>query len=297
MANELQYFGDLTETGSSVSARVYDGVGAQVGAAVTMSEVGATAIFMGDMPTASAGSYGVRFLSGSSLLASGTIHWDGTAEINLTTIGALIECVLADSNELLTNQGNFSTATGFATPANVTAAQSAIIAEVQQSEAGVIAALPGAAPTAAQIYTEFTSGSNENAFKADVSSLATSSEIAALNDPTAAQIATAVEAAIINEGDGQQVIDAIVQAVGNENVTASTIAAAVWSATTRTVTGGQVDTIAGTVSTLDALDAAQDVQHALTQAAIGGTLDANLVSVNGVAVDGAGTAADPFGPA
>ena len=90
------------------------------------------------------------------------------------------------------------------------------------------------APTAADIYTYFTSLGREAIFQADVSALAlqttltaVQSAIGALNDisaadvtaavPTANQIAVAVEAAIIDEGDGQQVIDAILQ-VFNANL-------------------------------------------------------------------------------
>ena len=47
-------------------------------------------------------------------------------------------------------------------------------------------------PTAAAIYSEFTSGSNENAFKADVSSLATSAEVSALNNLSSSDVAAAV---------------------------------------------------------------------------------------------------------
>lgn len=49
-----------------------------------------------------------------------------------------------------------------------------------------------AAPTAAAIYTEFTTGANEDVFKADVSALATSASIAALNDLSSADVTAAV---------------------------------------------------------------------------------------------------------
>lgn len=52
-----------------------------------------------------------------------------------------------------------------------------------------------AAPTAAAIYTEFTNGSNEDVFKADVSALATSASIAALNDLSSADVTAAVPTA------------------------------------------------------------------------------------------------------
>lgn len=50
----------------------------------------------------------------------------------------------------------------------------------------------GTAPTASEIYTEFTTGSNADAFKANVSSLATSSEVSSLNDLSASDVASAV---------------------------------------------------------------------------------------------------------
>ena len=46
----------------------------------------------------------------------------------------------------------------------------------------------GGGSTAAEIYTYFTDGSREDAFKADVSALATSAEVTALNDITAADV-------------------------------------------------------------------------------------------------------------
>jgi len=42
--------------------------------------------------------------------------------------------VLADTDELQTNQGNWTTATGFSTPTDVTNSQSAIVAEVNANE-------------------------------------------------------------------------------------------------------------------------------------------------------------------
>jgi len=59
--------------------------------------------------------------------------------------------ILADTNELQGNQGQWLTATGFSTH------------------------------SAADVYSEFTAGSNEDAFKADVSSLATSSDLATVD--------------------------------------------------------------------------------------------------------------------
>jgi hypothetical protein len=57
---------------------------------------------------------------------------------------------------------------------------------------GTDSAYTGTPPTEAQIYAEFVSGSNENAFKADVSALATSAEVSALNNLSSSDVAAAV---------------------------------------------------------------------------------------------------------
>ena len=111
MSNELQYYGDpVVDTGLTVVARVYNSSGVQVGSDVATTEVGALAIYRGDMPVAIDGEYGVRFFSGTLLLGQETISWDGTAE---------------------------RTILGNATPTNVTDAQTAIIAQVDANEAKI----------------------------------------------------------------------------------------------------------------------------------------------------------------
>lgn len=87
MPNELQYYGDpVVDTGLTVVARVYNSSGVQVGSDVATTEVGALAIYRGNMPVAIDGEYGVRFFSGTLLLGQSNIIWDGTAEkINAST--------------------------------------------------------------------------------------------------------------------------------------------------------------------------------------------------------------------
>lgn len=86
MSNELQYYGDTSlESGLTVTAKVYDSAGAQVGGTVSCSEVGSLAIYLGNMPSASAGVYGVRFFNGTNLLGQGKIEWDGDTEITTPT--------------------------------------------------------------------------------------------------------------------------------------------------------------------------------------------------------------------
>lgn len=221
MASELNYFGKLTETGLTVTAKVYDSGGVQVGADINCAEAGALSIYIGDMPTVIVGQYGVRFFNGLVILGQGFINWDGTKEIDfnldatvssrlasadyvqadnasiaaikaktdtlvntdltgialsseisalndfdptLDTVArvtlvdttttntdmrgtdgantivpdnASITSILADTNELQLNQGNFATATGFATPLNVTDSEANVIAEVDANESKI----------------------------------------------------------------------------------------------------------------------------------------------------------------
>lgn len=66
---------------------------------------------------------------------------------DIATVDANVDAILVDTDELQQNQGNWATATGFSTH------------------------------TPADVYTEFTAGSNEDAFKADVSGLATQASV------------------------------------------------------------------------------------------------------------------------
>lgn len=57
---------------------------------------------------------------------------------------------------------------------------------------GTDSAYTGTPPTEAQIYAEFTTGTNPNPFKADVSSLATSAEVSNLHNLSSSDVAAAV---------------------------------------------------------------------------------------------------------
>lgn len=284
-------------------------------------------------------------------------------EAKIDIIDSNVDAILVDTNELQTNQGNWLTATGFATPTNVSDAQTAIVTEINANETKIdtidtvvdaLAVSVAALETKAQADTRQTALIAEHdATQAQITALndfdptteqvivatnndktgysisGTKTTLDALNDISSADVTAAVpstaqiEAALLNEGDGQQLIDAIVTAIGNSNVDeialvaairadleraggmldvvptlseieASTVlaktsdiaglnditAAEVWAAATRTITGGQVDTIAGTIQTLDALDTAQDTQHAATQSAIGALNDISAAEVN-----------------
>ena len=94
MANELVLNADPgSESGLTVTADVYGLDGVAVDTAITMTEVGSTAIYRGDMPSASAGTYLVRYFSGGALIARQTLPWDGSAEITLQTLDAAINAV------------------------------------------------------------------------------------------------------------------------------------------------------------------------------------------------------------
>lgn len=95
MANELQLYGDtLYFPNKTVIAKVYNADGNQVGSDVSMTEVSGTGIFRGDMPTASKGSYAVRFILNSVVVAQGEIFWDGNNEVTILDGGGISQNAL-----------------------------------------------------------------------------------------------------------------------------------------------------------------------------------------------------------
>ena len=97
MANELYLSGDpSTETGLTITAKVYTLLGVQVGSDVTCTEVGTLGYYLGDMPSAGAGDYLVRFFSGATFKGEEVISWDGTERITLETLAGQIDAVLSD---------------------------------------------------------------------------------------------------------------------------------------------------------------------------------------------------------
>jgi len=215
MADELKYIGREDETGLTLTAEIYGENGAQVGAAISATEIGTTAIYTADMPSVAAAMYAIRFFNGTTVVGSGSIDWNGTVEVTARELKAdiaalndfdpandtvarvtLVDTVTTNTDMRGTDSAN---TVAPATPTDLANTQMAIILEVQQSEADVIAALPDvsglataaalstvdtnvdqllldvaaipSAPSAAAIYAEFTSGSNEDAFKADASGL------------------------------------------------------------------------------------------------------------------------------
>ena len=77
MANELNIA--LAKSGLTVTAQRYQS-GAAVGSAISCPETGSTGFYSGNM-TGTAGTYQVAFISASANVGSGSIVWDGTAEV------------------------------------------------------------------------------------------------------------------------------------------------------------------------------------------------------------------------
>ena len=77
MANELNIA--LAKSGLTVTAQRYQ-AGAAVGSAISLTEVASSGFYSGNM-TGSAGTYQLAFLASSANVGSGSIVWDGTAEV------------------------------------------------------------------------------------------------------------------------------------------------------------------------------------------------------------------------
>jgi hypothetical protein len=115
---------------------------------------------------------------------------DGANTVAPVDVSSDVALILADTNELQGNQSDWATATGFSTPADVTAAQGVITTAISglndfDPANDVVAhvtlvdtttdltnsASGGTNP--ADIYNYFTDGTREDAFKADTSNLST----------------------------------------------------------------------------------------------------------------------------
>lgn len=248
MANELQFLGTDEQSGLTVVARVYNSAGAQVGADVACAEIGTDAIYIGDMPTAVAGEYSVRFVDDVDdvYLAHGLMVWDGAAEITARMIDTVVDNIVADTNELQTDwadggrldlilDGAGGGAGGDATLANQTTIINAVNALNDFDPVNdVVANVTLVGTTTNNTDMRGTDGANtvapDNAGIAALSTeigtagagltaLASQASVNGLNDLSSADITAAVpstaqiEAALINEGDGQQLIDAIVSLI------------------------------------------------------------------------------------
>lgn len=88
MSNELRFSGDpASDSGLTITAQVFTTGFVQQGTTVSLTEVGSTAGYRGDMPTAAAGEYIVRYFSGgSTLILDEVLFWDGSSPITLGSL-------------------------------------------------------------------------------------------------------------------------------------------------------------------------------------------------------------------
>jgi len=84
MANELNIA--LPTSGLTVTAQRFQN-GASVGSAISLTEVGSSGFYSGNM-TGSAGTYEIAFIAASTNVGSGSIVWDGTNEVPVSTLTA-----------------------------------------------------------------------------------------------------------------------------------------------------------------------------------------------------------------
>ena len=80
----------------------------------------------------------------------------------------------------------------------------------------------------------------------------------------------------LTEIEGSTVLAKTSDIAGLNDITANDV----WAVATKNITGGQIDTIAGTIQTLDALDTSQDTQHTATQNAIASLNNLSAADVN-----------------
>ena len=82
MANELNIA--LPTSGLTVTAQLFQG-GATSGSAISLTEVGSSGFYSGNM-AGSAGTYEIAFIASSTNVGSGSIVWDGTNEVPVSTL-------------------------------------------------------------------------------------------------------------------------------------------------------------------------------------------------------------------
>ena len=172
MADELRLLAADSQAGATVVAQVFGEDGSQVGGDIACTEP-SPAVFVGDMPAAAAGLYGVRFLEGGTHIGYGCLAWDGSAEVSDLTVPAatraLMNPELARLDVDVSSRAETVDVSGLATPADIAAAQVALIAELDATQAAVAAVEP-----------------------TDVSGLATSADIQALNNVSTSDLDAAL---------------------------------------------------------------------------------------------------------
>ena len=207
MPNELNIA--LATTGLTVTAQRYQS-GAAVGTAISLSEVGSSGFYSGNM-TGSAGTYQVAFLASSANVGSGSIVWDGTAEV-----ASSAPSVVQIRQEI---------------DANSTKLDATISSRIASSSYTT----PTPPPTAAEIATAV-EGSllNEADGQAVLNAL-----VGAIGNTNLSEVSlVAAIRSDIERAGGK--LDSVPTAAAN--------ASAVWGTATKTITGGVVDTLTNSPS-------------------------------------------------
>ena len=167
MANELNIA--LPTSGLTVTVQPYQ-AGSAVGSAISLTEVGTSGFYSGTM-TGSAGTYQLAFVSGGANVGSGSIVWDGTAEVasSAPSVVAIRQEMDANSTKLANLDASVSSRSTLASgdlPSVPTAADNATavraeLTELSNLDATVSSRLaaanytaPTAAPTVSDIRTE-----------------------------------------------------------------------------------------------------------------------------------------------
>jgi hypothetical protein len=283
MPNELNI---ALKTGLTVTAQRYQ-AGAAVGSAINLSEVGTSGFYSGDM-TGSAGTYQLTFRSAGANVGSGSIVWDGTAEVASSAPTVVQIRTELDSNSTklanldatISSRSNLTTGDLPSVPSAASVAsavRSELTSELSNLDASISSRLAGSAYTAPS--TPPTTGDIASAVWAAADKTGYS-----LTSAERTAIATAVESSILNEGDGQAVLNAIVAAIGNSNVDQIALVAAIRADLERT--GGKLINLDATISSrLAATDynaptsaptaasVANAVWSAATRTTTGGTVD------------------------
>jgi hypothetical protein len=282
MPNELNI---ALKTGLTVTAQRYQ-AGAAVGSAINLSEVGTSGFYSGDM-TGSAGTYQLTFRSAGANVGSGSIVWDGTAEVasSAPTVVQIRTELDSNSTKLANLDATISSRSTLTTgdlpsvpsAASVASAVRTELTELSNLDASVSSRLadadytaPTSAPSASAVATAVRTelGTELGRIDQSISSRLASADYT--TPPTTAQISAAVEGSLLNEGDGQAVLNAIVGAIGNTNLSEVSLVAAIRSDLERT--GGKLDSIP-TDAAPSAASVASAVWSASTKEITGGVVD------------------------
>jgi hypothetical protein len=145
MANELNTA--QPATGLTITAQLFNS-GITVGSAITCAEIGTTRFYSGNMPAITAGTYQVAFYNSTTPIASGSIAWNGSAEIlvndlSTATTAGIADAVWDEATSGHTASGTYGGRVVRATNANNELqinAQNHAAANVHQFQTGVITA-------------------------------------------------------------------------------------------------------------------------------------------------------------